>query len=83
MLSVIPEDRSKDAWIAATWKQEWEASGTTRLHRHVLDPGEGVKGEELSRKHVLDGDDPKQTANWGRSIQSFHEEVGTGGQCSM
>ena len=21
MLSVIPEDRSKDAWIAATWKQ--------------------------------------------------------------
>ena len=27
MLSVIPEDRSKDAWIAATWKQEWEASG--------------------------------------------------------
>ena len=29
MLSVIPEDRSKDAWIAATWKQEWEASGPT------------------------------------------------------
>ena len=51
MLSVIPEDRSKDAWIAATWKQEWEASGPTRAHRHVSDPGEGVKGEELSRKH--------------------------------
>ena len=51
MLSVIPEDRSKDAWIAATWKQEWEASGPTRVHRHVSDPGEGVKGEELSRKH--------------------------------
>ena len=50
MLSVIPEDRS-NAWIAATWKQEWEASGTTRVHRHVSDPGEGVKGEELSRKH--------------------------------
>ena len=48
MLSVITEDRSKDAWIAATWKQEWEASGPTR---HVPDPGEGVKGEELSRKH--------------------------------
>ena len=45
MLSVIPEDRSKDAWIAATWKQEWEASGPTRVHRHVPDPGEGVKGE--------------------------------------
>ena len=51
MLSVIPEDRSKDAWIAATWKQEWEASGPTRVHRHVSDPEEGVKGEELSRKH--------------------------------
>ena len=51
MLSVIPEDRSKEAWIAATWKQEWEASGPTRVHRHVSDPGEGVKGEDLSRKH--------------------------------
>ena len=51
MLSVIPEDRSKDAWIVATWKQEWEASGPTRVHRHVSDPEEGVKGEELSRKH--------------------------------
>ena len=51
MLSVIPEDRSKDAWIAATWKQEWEASGPTRVHRHVSDAGEGIKGEELSRKH--------------------------------
>ena len=51
MLSVIPEDRSKDAWIAATWKQEWEASGPTRVHRHISDPGEGVKGEDLRRKH--------------------------------
>ena len=50
MLSIIPEERSKDAWLAATWKQEWEASGPTRVHRHVSDPG-GVKGEELSRKH--------------------------------
>ena len=51
LLSVIPEDRSKDAWIAATWKQEWEASGPTRVHRHVSDPGEGVNGDNLSRKH--------------------------------
>ena len=50
MLSVIPWDRSKDAWLAATWKQEWEASGPTRVHRHVSDPVEVVKGEELSRK---------------------------------
>ena len=27
--------------------------------------------------------DSKQTANCGRPVQSIHEEVGTGGQCSM
>ena len=37
--------------FAATWKQEWKASGPTRVHSHVSDPGEGVKGEDLSRKH--------------------------------
>ena len=26
-LNVIPEDRYQDTWIAASWKQEWEASG--------------------------------------------------------
>ena len=51
MLRVIPEDRSKDAWIAAAWKQASEASGPTRVHRHVSDPGEGVKGEDMSRTH--------------------------------
>ena len=51
MLSVIPEDRSKEAWIAERWKQEWETSGPTRVHRHVSDTGEGVKGEALSRTH--------------------------------
>ena len=51
MLSVIPGDRSKDAWIAAMWKLEWEASAPTLVHRHVSDPGEGVKGEDLRRKH--------------------------------
>ena len=78
MLTVIPEDRSKDAWIVATWKQEWEAPGPTRVHRHVSDPGEGVKGDALSRKHctTLNG-----LSNWGRWVQSIHEEVGTRGQC--
>ena len=71
---------SKDSWIAETWKKEWEASGPTRVHRHVSDPGEGVKGENLSRKKL---DHSKQTANLGRSVQSIHEEVGTGGQFSM
>ena len=26
--------------------------GNTRTHRHVSDPGEGVKGEDLSRKQL-------------------------------
>ena len=51
MLSVIPENRSKDAWIAAAWKQEWEASEPTRVHRHVSDPEEGVRWEDLCGKH--------------------------------
>ena len=50
MLSVIPQECSKDAWNAARWKQEWDASGPTRVHRHVSDPGEGVKGDDLSRQ---------------------------------
>ena len=62
MLSGIPEKRSKDAWIAATGKQEWEASGPTRLQRHVSDPGEGVIGRRAESKTL---DDSKQTANWG------------------
>ena len=36
MLSVIPEDRSKYAQIAASWKQEWESSGHTRVPSHFL-----------------------------------------------
>ena len=48
---VIPEDRSKDAWIAAAWKQEWEASGPTRVHRHASDPVESIIRDGLSRKH--------------------------------
>ena len=53
MLPVIPEDRSKDAWIAAAWKQEWDTSGPTRVHRHVMDPAERVKREYLSRKQWM------------------------------
>ena len=46
---VIPEDRSKDAWIAGSVEA---GVGNTRTHRHVSDPGEGVKGEDLSRKQL-------------------------------
>ena len=81
MLSVIPEDRSKDAWLAAMWKEECEASGPTRIHRHVSDPGEGAKGDELSRKHWTTLN--RLRTGVGRSTQSIHEEVGNGGQCGM
>ena len=53
-LEQVEEDQSKDAWIEGAWKQEWEASGRTRVHHHVSDPGEGVKGEDLSTKHWTD-----------------------------
>ena len=67
MLSVIPEDRSKDAWIAATWKHEWEASGPTRVHRHVSDPGRR-QGRRAASKTL---GDCKQTANWGRWYRAY------------
>ena len=47
MLSVFDEDQSKDAWIAATWKQELDAPRPTRVHRHISDPGQGVKGDDI------------------------------------
>ena len=42
MPSVIPEDQSKNAWIAAAWKQQWDVFAPTRIHHHVLDPGRYV-----------------------------------------
>ena len=35
---------------------------------------------EVGRNTV---DDSKQATNWGRSLQSIDEEVGTGRQCGM
>ena len=32
-------------------RESREASGPTRIHRHVSDLGEGAKGEDLSRKY--------------------------------
>ena len=51
MLSNIPGDPSNDARVAAAWKQKWGAPGPNRLHSDVPNPGEGVKGEDLNRKH--------------------------------
>ena len=48
---------------------------STRVHCHVSDPGQSIKGQRRrSEQKTLD--DSKQTANWGRSLQIIHEEVG-------
>ena len=49
MLQSTPVDMSKDTWLAASWKKAWETGGPSRLHRHISDPGGGVKGEDLPR----------------------------------
>ena len=76
ILSGIPEDQSKDSWIAATWKQEWEASGTLPSSPPCIEPR---RRHQLRRSELKTLDD--STANWGRSVQSIREEVGIGGQC--
>ena len=94
MLCVIPEDLSRDAWIVAVWKQEWEASGPTRVHRQVSNPGDGFKGEDLRQKHWTTlnrlrtgvGRYRASMKKWGLADSAAcecGEEVGTGGQCSM
>jgi hypothetical protein len=49
MLQSIPDDLSRDAWMAASWKQTWETAGPSRIQRYIRDPGGGVKGEDLPR----------------------------------
>ncbi|KAJ8366288.1 hypothetical protein AAFF_G00363110 [Aldrovandia affinis] len=55
MLQSIPEDLSRDAWLAASWKQTWETAGPSRILRYIRDPGDGLKPacadmENLKRK---------------------------------
>ena len=49
-LCSIPEDLSTSAWLAASWKQEWESAGPSRMHRHICDPGGDVEGGDLPRR---------------------------------
>ncbi|KAJ8401557.1 hypothetical protein AAFF_G00378740 [Aldrovandia affinis] len=41
MLQSIPEDLSRDAWLAASWKQTWETAGPSCILRYIRDPGDG------------------------------------------
>ena len=73
MLSVIPEDRSKDAWLAAAWK-EWEACAPHPSTPPRIGPRRRHQGRISEWKTM---DDSKQTTNWGQSLQI----MGTGVQC--
>ena len=80
MLSVIPEDRSKDAWIAA-----YVEAGVGSIWAHPnTSPRIGSRrrrqGEDLSRKHWTT---LNRLRTSGRSVQTIHEEVGPGGQFSV
>ena len=77
MVSVITEDQTKDAWIATSWKQEWEASGPTRVHRHVSDPGEGVIVEDLYKEQCT----TLNTLDY--ELRSYMKKLATDRQRSM
>ena len=50
MLRSTTEDLSRDGWLAAAWKQDWERAGPSHVHQYVWDPGEGATGEDLPRR---------------------------------
>ncbi|CAL8370479.1 unnamed protein product [Boreogadus saida] len=50
LLRSTTEDLSKDGWLAAAWKQEWERAGPTQIHHYILDPGDGATGDLLPRR---------------------------------
>ncbi|KAJ8396835.1 hypothetical protein AAFF_G00014340 [Aldrovandia affinis] len=50
MLQSIPEDLSRDAWLAASWKQTWETAGPSRILRYIRDPGDGLCQVTRSRQ---------------------------------
>ncbi|KAL7885199.1 hypothetical protein AOLI_G00079690 [Acnodon oligacanthus] len=42
MLQSIPEDLSRDDWLAATWKQTQETAGPSRSQQYIREPGEDL-----------------------------------------
>ncbi|KAI9525407.1 hypothetical protein NQZ68_005953 [Dissostichus eleginoides] len=81
ILNSTSEDLSRDAWLAAAWRQEWELAGPSCIHRYIWDPGDGaIGGDDLPRWQWTH---TKPSTNWGRSFQNINEEVGPGRQCCM
>ena len=76
MLNSTSEDISREAWLAAAWRQEWQSAGPSCIHRHIWDPGSGAIGDKLPRRQwtsmrkwgladsvACECGDPEQTAD--------------------
>lgn len=46
MFNSSPEEISRDTWLTAAWKQEWETAGPSRIHGHIWDPGADAVGRD-------------------------------------
>ena len=71
---VIPEDRSTNAWMAASCKKEWETFCVSNVYmepRKVVGKREDLPREDLPRQHTF----AKTPTRWGRFLQVIHEEV--------
>ena len=53
MLQSIPEDLSRDSWLAASWKLLWETAEPSRIQRYIQDPAGGIKAEDQC--HAING----------------------------
>ena len=64
-------------------RQRGSRSGEHPAHPSISSRVGPRRRRQWRRSESKTLDDSNQTANWGRSVQSIHEEVGNGGQCSM
>ena len=79
-----PHVKKVDVAINSSLRTNMEAGVGSITHQSTsphMGPRRRRQERRSSESKTLD--DSKQTANWDRSIQNTHEEVGTGGQCRM
>ncbi|KAL6459828.1 hypothetical protein MHYP_G00315870 [Metynnis hypsauchen] len=64
MLQSILEDLSRDAWLAATWKQTWEMAGPSCIQQYIRDGRfkSSLKKWGLSDSAACECGEPEQTA---------------------
>ncbi|KAJ8403315.1 hypothetical protein AAFF_G00355320 [Aldrovandia affinis] len=80
MLNFTSEDISRDAWLAAAWKQEWESAGPSESTA-TFGTQEMAPLEERPTTPGMDHAEP--STDWGWSLWVINEDVGLGGQCGM